>query len=100
MRSRSSSMRGCTRVWATLGVRGAKLRAWYAKAPHWRPAGSAADKWEPVPSYQTGEASFVILADELAEIELPGLAVLSREDLRKTCDAERTKDKIVAALSK
>lgn len=95
-----SSERRASRLWATLGVRGAKLQASYAHRPRWRPL--------PKPEAEDAEwqamdwcdyANYVILVDEFSEVELKGLRVLNREELRAVCDREKTKEKIVQALS-
>jgi hypothetical protein len=87
-----------TLIWATLGVRGVKLRAWYATPPVWRPAGLSAEaEWTTAP---VREKEFIILTDEFAEIRLRGLRVLTREELRKVCNRRKTKEAIVRALSK
>ncbi len=100
-----SYIQNVTKLWCTLGVRGAKLKAWYARPPKWRPAkrsgaGPEEAEWQKIESWRTSPANQVILIDEFAEVTLKGLRVLSREDLRKVCDAEGTKEKIVRALSR
>jgi len=89
-----------TRLWATLGVRGAKLLAHYYKAPKWRPVRKEGHlgQWEDIPPWQCGEFHGVILVDEFAEIELKGMRVLTREELRKVCDREGTKEAVLKAL--
>jgi hypothetical protein len=89
---------GRTFVWATLGVRLAKLDAQYAIEPHLKPADSG--EWRPASSYGTEleTAKYLIPVDEFAELKLPGKQVLSRQELRAACDREKTKEAIVAAL--
>jgi hypothetical protein len=89
-----------TRLWATLGVRGAKLRTGYIQGPSWRPVTVNANDsdWQKVPAQQLTEAHYVILVDEFAEIELKGLRALTRTELRNVCDQEGTKESIVNAL--
>ena len=94
-----------TTLWCTLGVRGAKLKSWYARPPRWRPAkrsGAGAEdaEWLEIESWRTSPANQLILIDEFAEVTLKGVRVLSREELREACDAEGTKEKIVGALSR
>jgi hypothetical protein len=91
--------RGKTRLWATLGVRLARLDASYARPPKVRPKDGSAD-WKEPERYQVGESHYVIAVDEFAEIELAGSASLTRAELRAACDAHQTKEAIVAALSK
>ena len=64
---------GKTRLWATLGVRLARLEASYARPPKVRPKDEGGP-WQEVESYQLGESRYVIPVDEFAEIELPGSA--------------------------
>lgn len=95
--------RGVTRLWATLGIRGAKLEAVYEKQPKWRPLareGEEAGGWQQMQPWDCQNAVYVILVDEFAEIELKGIRSLTREELRKVCDAHETKEEIVDALSK
>jgi hypothetical protein len=91
--------RGIVRVWMTLGVRLAKLEASYARPPHVKPANGSAD-WKEVESYKLEPAHYLIPVDEFAEVELRGLRVLSREELRAVCDREKTKEAIIEALKR
>lgn len=86
-----------TRLWATLGVRLAPLEASYAKAPKVRPREQGGE-WKVVEPYQLGAASLLIPVDEFAEIELAGLRVLTREELRAACDRRKTREAIVEEL--
>ena len=93
-----------TTLWCTLGIRGAKLRAWYAGAPQWRPKTGIVGQgqpaaWEtPDPEFFT-DANYVLLVDEFAEVTMRGFRTLTREQFRSVCDRHRTKEKIVEALS-
>jgi hypothetical protein len=89
-----------TRIWATLGVRLAKLDTAYARAPKIRPKDDPKAQWKDVESYQTGSSDYLIPVDEFAEISLSGSASLTREELRAACDQHETKEEIVSALSK
>jgi hypothetical protein len=97
-----SSVTNRTMQWATLGVRGAKLEAAYVKGPSWRPtkADAANREWQEISSWQCKPSNYVILVDEFAEFALKGLRVLTREELRTTCDREGTKEAIVKALER
>ncbi len=88
-----------TRLWVTLGVRLTKLEAQYAHPPHLKPA-KAAGSWRVVESFRLAPANYLIPVDEFAEVELRGLRVLSREELRAVCDREKTKEAIMQALRK
>jgi hypothetical protein len=89
--------RKVTRLWMTLGVRLAKLEARYARPPHLKPAKGSGD-WQAVEEFRLAEANYLIPVDEFAEVELPGLKVLTREELRAVCDREKTKEAILQAL--
>jgi hypothetical protein len=88
-----------TRLWATLGVRLAKLDVRYARPPHLKPANGSLD-WQPAEEHKLKPAEYLIPVDEFAEIELHGLRTLTREELRAVCDREKTKEAILAALRK
>src|SRR5262249_26267342 len=89
--------RGVTRLWLTLGVRLARLETSYARPPHLKPAQGDGD-WKPVePSRLEGE-NYLIPGDEFAAVEVTGLRVVSREELRAVGDREKTKEAILAAL--
>jgi hypothetical protein len=111
--------RGVTRLWATLGVRLAKLDASYARSPSIKlnpdhPAAKdkkpgrpieeddrdlmAAVEWRPAEAHTLATSYYLIPVDEFAEIELKGLKTLTREELRAVCDKEKTKPAILAAL--
>jgi hypothetical protein len=89
--------RGITRLWLTLGVRLVKLEAAYARPPSLKPA-EGEGEWKAVEEFRLGKSDYLIAVDEFAEVELPGLKVLSREELRSVCDREKTKEAILQAL--
>jgi hypothetical protein len=114
--------RNVTRLWATLGVRLAKLDAKYARPPQIklspegekrlaeneggaiRPLGpriqpGQKNDWRPVESYTLTDSYYLIPVDEFAEIELAGSKVMTREELRAICDREKTKEAILVALA-
>lgn len=72
-------VRDKTRLWATLGVRLARLDATYARAPKVRPWGQNTEDraWRDPESWQLGDSHFVIPVDEFAEFELDGSNVLT-----------------------
>jgi hypothetical protein len=88
--------RNVTRLWLTLGVRLCRLSADYSVPPRIKPAEGTGD-WQPADS---AEASYLIAVDEFAEVELKGLRVLNREELRAVADEHKTKDAIVRALQR
>jgi hypothetical protein len=98
--------RGVTRIWATLGVRLAHLDAEYVRPPSvtqaHRPDADPKERapWRQLSADELEASHYLIAVDEFAEVELHGLHVLSREDLRAVCDREKTKDAIIAALRK
>ena len=47
---------------------------------------------------QLRDRNYLIPVDEFVEVELRGLRVLSREELRQVCDREKTKEAILEAL--
>ncbi|HVX15281.1 MAG TPA: hypothetical protein VHC22_29095 [Pirellulales bacterium] len=88
--------RGATRLWASLGVRLTRLQASYEVPPKMKPVDGDEDWSMPsslIPSY------YIIPVDEFAEVELSGLRVLDREELREVCDRAHTKAAIVRELS-
>ncbi len=72
-----------TRLWATAGVRLARLDVSYARPPKIKPSGKAAD-WQEVGPGQLDAASYVIAVDEFAELEIPGLEPLTRKEFRES----------------
>jgi hypothetical protein len=90
-------MRGKTRLWATLGVRLARLDASYARAPKVRPKGDG--DWEEVSSYKLADSQYVIPVDEFGEFEVDGSNALTRAELRAICDEHKTREEILEALS-
>jgi hypothetical protein len=89
--------RQATKLWTTLGVRLTPLDVRYARPPHIKPA-EGEGEWKPVEEYKLGPSEYLIPVDEFAEVELKGLKVLTREELRALCDREKTKEAIVRAL--
>jgi hypothetical protein len=88
---------GVVRMWLTLGVRLTKLEASYARPPRLKPSNGSAD-WQEVEPHRLASADYLIPVDEFAEVELPGMKVLTREELRAVCDREKTKEAILKAL--
>jgi hypothetical protein len=92
---------GVTRLWATLGVRLTRLTADFARAPRIRPSNAKeSDGWQAVDYYRLETSSYLIAVDEFAEITLRGNRVLNRKELRAVCDAQKSKEAIVAALQR
>lgn len=90
--------RNVTRLWLTLGVRLTRLHTRYVRPPSIRLAKGG--EWKPVERDKLLGAEYLIPVDEFAEVELKGLRVLSREELRAICDREKTKESILQALRK
>ena len=87
-----------TRLRATIGVRLAKLDGSYAKPPKIKP-NEGAGEWQDVTWDQLEAVQYVIAVDEFAEVGIRGLQPLTREELRKICNAHKTKPEILQALS-
>jgi hypothetical protein len=98
--------RGVTRIWATLGVRLAHLDADYVRPPSvasaQKPDSNPKERteWRQLGMDEISSSHYLIAVDEFAEVELGGMHVLSREDLRAVCDREKTKEAVIAALRK
>jgi hypothetical protein len=98
--------RGVTRIWATLGVRLAHLDAEYVRPPSvgaaQKPDSNPKERveWRQLGLDEVTSSHYLIAVDEFAEVELAGMHVLSREDLRAVCDSEKTKEAVIAALRK
>lgn len=86
-----------TRLWATLGVRLSRLDCRFAAPPSVKPK-SGNEDWQEVDSDALQESHYFVLVDEFAEVELAGLRCYDREELRKICDEQKTKENILAAL--
>lgn len=95
----SDPRRGVTRLWMTIGVRMTKLDTSYARAPKMKPENGEGE-WQEIKPDELAGASYLIAVDEFAEVELKGNRVLTREELRAVCDKAKTKEKIVAELSR
>jgi hypothetical protein len=93
----ADAVRHVTRLWLTLGVRLARLEASYARPPSIKEA-KGNGKWQVVEPYRLGTATYLIPVDEYAELELPALKVLTRDELRQVCDREGSKENILQAL--
>jgi hypothetical protein len=86
-----------TRLWATIGVRLARLSVSYAKPPKIRAASDGVD-WQEAALGQLEPAEYVIAVDEFAEAEIAGLEPLTREEFRNVCNASKTRPEILEAL--
>ena len=79
-----------TRLWATIGVRLAKLDVSYARPPKVKPFNGAGE-WEELKPHQLEAAGYLVAVDEFAEVEVPGLEPLTRQEFRDACNAHKTK---------
>ena len=95
----ADSARNVTRLWLTLGVRLAKLDVNYMRPPSLKPARGEGE-WNPVEGRRLLPSNYLIAVDEFAEVELRGVRTLDRSELRAICDREKTREKIIAALSR
>ena len=86
--------RNITQLWASLGVRLGKLETSYAHPPSSR--FKSEDIW--IEGSSGPPVDYLIPIDEFAEVELPGDRVLTRDELRATCNRHKTKEAIVKAL--
>lgn len=89
--------RNTTRLWLTLGVRLCRLTAEYSVPPHVKPVDGQGD-WQKVDS--TMASNYLLAVDEFAEVELKGVRVLTRDELRAVADKHKTKEAIVRALQR
>jgi hypothetical protein len=88
-----------THVWATAGVRLAKLDASYLDSylPSIRPKNGG--DWKQIESWKVKPSHYLIPVDEFVSATRPGLGALNREEFRALCDqAGGDKEKIVDAL--
>jgi hypothetical protein len=86
-----------TRLWATLGVRLARLDVSYAKPPRIKPAAGPGD-WLEVKPEELDPAVYCIAVDEFAEAEISGLQPLTRQEFRDVCNAHKSRPEILRAL--
>ncbi len=90
-----------TRLWATLGLRMAKLEAAFGNGGiHTvRVKLPAETEWQKVDTWRLGKSYYLIPGDEFAEFDLRGLKSLTRTEFRAVCDKYKTKPEIIRALN-
>ncbi|MFO0961258.1 MAG: hypothetical protein U0800_28085, partial [Isosphaeraceae bacterium] len=93
----SDTARRKTRLWATLGVRLAKLDVTFARPPSMKPA-EGEGEWQELKPQEMGPARYLIPVDEFAEVELDGLRVFNRDEFRGLCNGAKTKEAIIRAM--
>lgn len=86
-----------TRLWVTLGVRLCPLTAEYSVPPRIKPGEGDAD-WQVADPVEA--SNYLLAVDEFAEVELKGVRVLTRDELRAVADEHQTKEAIVRALER
>lgn len=86
-----------TRLWTTLGVRLCPLTAEYSVPPQVKPAEGEGDWRE---ADYVAASDYLLAVDEFAEVELKGVRVLTRDELRAVADEHQTKAAIVRALER
>jgi len=89
--------RSTTRLWATVGVRLAKLQTRYATPPKIRVAGSGG-AWEGAEDIKLASVTYLIPVDEFVEFEIHGARGISREKLRAVLPSGKTREEILQAL--
>ena len=89
---------GPTRLWTTVGVRLTPLECEFAYPPSARPI-SGDGAWQVLKPHQLHSAWHLIAVDEFAEVEVPGVHVVDREEWRALCDQYETKADIIAAAN-
>lgn len=92
-------MRGTTSLWATTGVRLAKLDAAFASgfSPSIRVPESGAD-WQEVEPQIVEPITYLIPVDEFMAVEIPSVGCPTREEFRRICDKGVTSDGIAELL--
>ncbi len=88
-----------TRLWATIGVRLAKLSVSYARPPRIKPV-EGSSEWQEVDPFILHGEEYLIAVDDFAEIEIAGLQPLTRQELREVCHRYKTRPEILEALSR
>ena len=88
-----------THLWATIGVRLAKLDVSYARPPRVMLNAGATD-WQELKPDQLEAVEYIIAVDDFAEVETPGLQPLTRQEFRDACNAKKAKPEILQALSR
>jgi hypothetical protein len=86
-----------THLWITTGVRLTKLDTRYATPPRIRPAGSSED-WQVVEPNKLKNSLYLVAVDEFAQIELPGIRAISREELREALPSGKTREEVISIL--
>jgi hypothetical protein len=93
-----------TAYWATLGVRLVRMEANYAGPLLLRPQGGE-EPWRSVWAIPEVErlklvaSTYLLAVPEFAEFDAPGTTAYPRKKLRALCDREKTRDRILAALT-
>ena len=92
-------MRGTTHLWATTGVRLAKLDAEFADGfiPSIR-APESGDDWQEVEGRIVKPITYLIPVDEFVAVEIPSLDCPTREEFRQMCDEGVTSDAIAELM--
>jgi hypothetical protein len=90
--------RQVTSIWATAGIRLVKLTAGFDERfpPSLRPL--AGGEWKPAEPGKLAPVTQLIAVDEFVTCQMPSLTPLSRDEFRKLCDEQKSKERIVAAL--
>jgi hypothetical protein len=76
-----------------------KLDVSYARPPKIKPA-EGPGEWQDVDPDQLEAVDYVIVVDEFAEFEIPGLQPLTRQEFRDVCNTKKNKPEIREALSR
>ncbi len=85
-----------TKLWATVGVRLARLDCKYLQPPKIRVPGEK--QWQDPKTGTLKPKRYVIAVDQWAELEGSGTLALTRDELRAICNKHKTLEAIAAAI--
>lgn len=86
-----------TRLWATIGVRLARLTARYEVTPRIRQP--AETNWTEMENGSAKSVNYLIAVDQFAEVTRTGSSTLTRDELRTICDQHSKLSDVIDALN-
>ena len=90
--------RGVISVWATSGIRFARLKTNYLSEAPPRVRTIDSEDWTPLKPEQLGEASYLLPVDELISAQVPSSRILNRKEFQDLFNGTKNKEELINRL--
>ncbi|MEI8022184.1 MAG: hypothetical protein WCH39_28500, partial [Schlesneria sp.] len=90
--------RGAISVWATPGIRFARLKTSYVPEAPPRVRNKDSEEWTALKPEQLSEAIYLLPVDEFISVQVPSTRILNRKEFQGLCNEAKTREELVQRL--